>query len=120
MDALTTDLLMNMPPLMAFAAYLIWQTQKQQKRLDGWMAEMKTIDDKSQEREDKIRARYDDVLAKVEGERAKLIDSLSTKISDMNATFSDLRSDIKALFARFDHIEKDVDRLRLSGGKLGK
>lgn len=119
-----TDMLMNAPPLVAFAGYLIWQSKGQQKRLDDltakWMEQINSLEDKSQKREDSLRERYDLVIEKIESERntttSKYIDvvqAMSTKVQAMSEKISALAVDFRSLVGRIDMVENDINRLRI-------
>ena len=118
-----TDMLLNAPPLVAFAGYLIWQSKGQQKRLDDltskWMEQINTLEEKSQVREDKLRIRYDEVITKIETSRdsttnryIEVVQQMSTKVQQMSEKISALALDFRALVGRLDLIEKDVNNIK--------
>lgn len=110
------DMLVNAPPLVAFAGYLIWQSKGQQKRLDdltaSWMTQINALEDKSTNREDKLRDRYDQVLDKVEKEKNSLLKVLAGKMSDVTKAIVEMRSDIKGLFGRLEKMEDELQRIK--------
>tara|TARA_R110000824_G_scaffold345769_1_gene532445 strand:+ start:100 stop:495 length:396 start_codon:yes stop_codon:yes gene_type:complete len=121
-----TDMLLNAPPLVAFAGYLIWQSKGQQKRLDDltnkWMEQISTLEDKSQKREDALRIRYDEVILKIETSRdattikhIEVVQAMTAKVQAMTEKITSLALDFRALLGRIDLIESDVNRLKASG-----
>ena len=120
------DMLLNAPPLVAFAGYLIWQSKGQQKRLDDltnkWMEQISTLEDKSQKREDALRIRYDEVILKIETSRdattikhIEVVQAMTAKVQAMTDKITSLALDFRALLGRIDLIESDVNRLKASG-----
>ena len=118
------ELLMNAPPLVAFAGYLIWQSKGQQKRLDDltnkWMNQIADLEEKSQKREDALRDRYDQVIDKIEGERntttqkyIEVVQAMSTKVQAMSEKLQEMALDFRALVGRIDLIENDITRLKI-------
>ena len=119
-----TDMLMNAPPLVAFAGYLIWQSKGQQKRLDDltskWMEQINSLEDKSQVREDALRVRYDQVIEKIEAERStttnkyiEVVQQMSSKVQAMSEKISAMALDFRALVGRIDLVENDINRLKI-------
>lgn len=126
MEATTaiTDMLVNAPPLVAFAGYLIYQAKGQQKRLDDltnkWMEQINSLEEKSQGREDAIRLRYDQVIDKIEQERntttskyIEVVQAMSTKVQTMSEKISGMALDFRALVGRIDLVENDINRLQI-------
>lgn len=118
------ELLMNAPPLVAFAGYLIWQSKGQQKRLDDltnkWMTQIADLEEKSQKREDALRDRYDQVIDKIEGERntttqkyIEVVQAMSTKVQAMSEKLQEMALDFRALVGRLDLVENDINRLKI-------
>ena len=118
------ELLMNAPPLVAFAGYLIWQSKGQQKRLDDltnkWMTQIADLEEKSQKREDALRDRYDQVIDKIEGERntttqkyIEVVQAMSTKVQAMSEKLQEMALDFRALGGRLDLVENDINRLKI-------
>ena len=118
------ELLMNAPPLVAFAGYLIWQSKGQQKRLDDltnkWMNQIADLEEKSQKREDALRDRYDQVIDKIEGERntttqkyIEVVQAMSTKVQAMSEKLQEMALDFRALVGRLDLVENDINRLKI-------
>ena len=130
MEATTaiTDMLVNAPPLVAFAGYLIYQAKGQQKRLDDltnkWMEQINSLEEKSQGREDAIRLRYDQVIDKIEQERntttskyIEVVQAMSTKVQTMSEKISGMALDFRALVGRIDLVENDINRLQIQKKK---
>jgi len=94
-------------PMALFAAYLVWQTREQQKRIDGWIGQVGALDEKAQAREDKLRERYDEVILKIEGEKGALTQSLIDKMGGVMEKLSQIEQDIKLFSVRIKILEKD-------------
>lgn len=118
-----TDMLLNAPPLVAFAGYLIWQSKSQQQRLDklhaDWIHQINQLEDKSQKREDALRARYDEVINKLEGEKQQsqskyieVVQNMSAKVQTLSEKINSMAMDIKALMNRINTVENDVLRIK--------
>ena len=119
-----TDMLFNVPPLVAFAGYLIWQSKGQQKRLDDltakWMTQISTLEEKSQKREDALRIRYDEVITKIETSRdattikhIEVVQAMTAKVESMTEKITALALDFRALVGRLDLMESDLNRLKI-------
>ena len=82
------DMLLNGGPLGLFAAFLIYERTKAEKKLDAWMSkwqgELKEMQERAEAAEDKLRDRYDAVVA-----------SKSAELNDQREKIIALLSDIK-------------------------
>ena len=118
-----SEMLLNAPPLVAFAGYLIWQSKAQQQRLDklhaSWMTQINDLEEKSQKREDALRLRYDDVITKLEAERTEtsnkyieVVQNMSAKVQTLSEKINMMALDIKALMNRINTVENDVLRIK--------
>ena len=104
------DALLNGGPFGLFAGYLIWQSNQQQKRLDGYMEQINDLEDKAQTREDLLRSRYDDVILKIEKEKSDLIGTISARVISVMDRLNDLQTDLKLLNQRLSRIETDIEK----------
>lgn len=123
-----SELLINAPPLVAFAGYLIWQSKGQQKRLDDlttkWITQIDNLEEKAQKREDALRERYDQVIDKIEDERnttttkyIEVVQAMSSKVQAMSEKLQEMALDFRALVGRIDLIENDITRLKIEKKK---
>lgn len=118
------ELILNAPPLVAFAGYLIYQSKNQQKRLDtlhdNWINQINTLEDKSQTREDKLRARYDEIIMKIEKSRDEqtnrytdVVDNMAAKVQEMGSQLSMLAIETRKITGRITAMESDIVNLKL-------
>ena len=118
-----SEMLLNAPPLVAFAGYLIWQSKSQQQRLDklheNWITQINDLEAKSQKREDALRLRYDEVIQKLEGERLEIaqkyievVQNMSAKVQTLSEKINSMALDIKTLMNRINTVENDVSRIK--------
>lgn len=118
------ELIMNAPPLVAFAGYLIYQSKNQQKRLDklhdNWINQINTLEDKSQNREDKLRARYDEIILKIESSRDEqskkytdVVENMAAKVADMGSQVAQLAIETRKITTRISTMENDIVNLKL-------
>ena len=116
--------IMNAPPLVAFAGYLIYQSKNQQKRLDtlhdNWINQINTLEDKSQLREDKLRSRYDEIILKIEKSRDdqsqkynQVVTNMASEVSDMSGQVAQLAIETRKINTRISTIETDIVNLKL-------
>tara|TARA_Y100001963_G_C6763819_1_gene441101 strand:- start:1499 stop:1900 length:402 start_codon:yes stop_codon:yes gene_type:complete len=118
------ELILNAPPLVAFAGYLIFQSKNQQKRLDtlhdNWINQINQLEDKSQTREDKLRARYDEIILKIEKSRDEqtnkytdVVENMASKVQEMGSQLAQLAIETRKINSRISTMENDIVNLKL-------
>jgi ribosome-binding protein aMBF1 (putative translation factor) len=86
-EALLLESLLGFGPMGIFAAFLLWQHQGMQKRLDKIQEDFKTmieaIQERSEEKEEMLRDRYDKVIGEYREERTMVRSNVTAKITEV-------------------------------------